>query len=99
MFATGFLYFGGMSFNPHKYVFIKKQKICSKYHQLFQKCNSLHVSISCDVELIDFNNMDSIMQALRKSDPDMENDFHEIERLFDVLPNFVFFTSETMRDF
>ena len=39
------------------------------------------------------------MQALRKSDPDMENDFHDILRLFDVLPNFVFFTSETMRDF
>ena len=34
---------------------VGKQKLSSKYHQLFEKCNSLHVSISCVVQLIDFN--------------------------------------------
>ena len=32
-----------------------KQEISSKYHQLVEKCNSLHFSISCVVQLIDFN--------------------------------------------
>ena len=32
---------------------VGKQKISSKYHQLVEKCNSLHVSISCVVQLID----------------------------------------------
>ena len=30
-------------------------KISSKYYQLAEKCNSLHVSISCVVRLVDFN--------------------------------------------
>ena len=34
---------------------IGKQKISSKYNQLIEKCNSLHVLISCVVQLIDFN--------------------------------------------
>ena len=34
---------------------VGKQKISSKYHQLVEKCNSLHVSISIVVQLIDFN--------------------------------------------
>ena len=34
---------------------VRKQKISSKYHQLVEKCNSLHVSISCVVQLNDFN--------------------------------------------
>ena len=34
---------------------VGKQKISSEYHQLVEKCNSLHVSISCVVQLIDFN--------------------------------------------
>ena len=31
-----------------------KQKISSKYHQLIQKCNSLHVSISVMPALVCF---------------------------------------------
>ena len=34
---------------------LAKQKISSKYHQFVVKCNSLHVSISCVVQLIEFN--------------------------------------------
>ena len=34
---------------------VGKQKISSKYHQLIEKCNSLHVSISCVVQLFDFS--------------------------------------------
>ena len=34
---------------------IGKQKISSKCNQLIEKSNSLHVSISCVVQLIDFN--------------------------------------------
>ena len=41
-----------------------KQEISSKYHQLFKKCNSQYISISCVVQLIDFNQMDSVMPAL-----------------------------------
>ena len=40
------------------------QKISSKYHQLVVICNKLHVSISCVLQLIDFNQMDSAMAAL-----------------------------------
>ena len=32
---------------------VGKQKISSRYHELVEKCNSLHVSISCVVQLID----------------------------------------------
>ena len=32
----------------------EKQNI-SKYHQFIEKCNSLHVSITCVVQLNDFN--------------------------------------------
>ena len=32
-----------------------KQNLSSKYHQLVANCNSLHISISCVVQLIDFN--------------------------------------------
>ena len=31
------------------------RKTDSKYHQLVEKCNSLHVSISCVVKLTDLN--------------------------------------------
>ena len=41
---------------------VEKQRISSKYDQLVEKCNSLHVSISCVVQLIDFNYM-SVMPA------------------------------------
>ena len=34
---------------------VGKQKTSSKYHQLVGKCNTLYVSISCVVQLIDFN--------------------------------------------
>ena len=34
---------------------IGKQKISNKYHQLVEKCKNLHVSISCVVQLIDFD--------------------------------------------
>ena len=34
---------------------VGKQKIPSIYHQFVEKCNSLYVSISCVVQLIDFN--------------------------------------------
>ena len=40
-----------------------KGKISSKYHQLVQKCNRLHVSISCVIQLIDFSEMDSVIPA------------------------------------
>ena len=42
---------------------VEKQRISSKYDQLVEKCNSLHVSISCVVQLIDFNYMDSECNA------------------------------------
>ena len=32
---------------------IGKQKISSKYHRLVEKCNSLHVSTNCVVQLVD----------------------------------------------
>ena len=31
---------------------VEKQKVTSKYHQFVEKCNSLHVSISCVVQLM-----------------------------------------------
>ena len=31
---------------------VEKQKVSSKYHQLFEKCNSLHVSSSCAIHRI-----------------------------------------------
>ena len=31
---------------------VLKQKVSSKYHHLVEKCNSLHVSISCTIQLI-----------------------------------------------
>ena len=34
---------------------VGKEKIPSEYYQLVEKCNNLHVSISCAVKLIDFN--------------------------------------------
>ena len=34
---------------------VGKQKISRKYRKLVEKCNSLHVSISCVVQLTDFN--------------------------------------------
>ena len=34
---------------------VGKLKISSKYHQLVEKCDSLRVSISCVIRLIDFN--------------------------------------------
>ena len=34
---------------------VGKQEIPSKYHQLVEKYNSLHVSISCVMQIIDFN--------------------------------------------
>ena len=34
---------------------VGKQKISSKYSQLVEKCNSLLVSISCAVQLINFS--------------------------------------------
>ena len=34
---------------------VGKQKIFNKYHQLIEKCDSLHVSISGVIQLIDFN--------------------------------------------
>ena len=43
---------------------VGKQEISSKYHQLVEKCNSLHVSISCVVQLVDLSQMDSVMPAL-----------------------------------
>ena len=36
----------------------------SKYHQLAEKCINLQVSVSCLVQIIDFNQMDSIMQVM-----------------------------------
>ena len=42
---------------------VGKQKISSKYNQLTEKCKSLHVSISCVLQLIDFHKMDSVMPA------------------------------------
>ena len=39
--------------------------ISSKYHQVVQKCNRLHISISRVVPLIDFSKMDSVMLALQ----------------------------------
>ena len=42
---------------------VGKKKISSKFHQLVEKCNSLHVSISCVVQIINFNYMDSVMPA------------------------------------
>ena len=44
---------------------VGKQKIFSKYHQLVEKCNSKHVSISFEVQPIDFNKMDSVMPVLQ----------------------------------
>ena len=43
---------------------VGKQKISSKYHQLVEKCNSLHASISCVIQLVDLSQMDSVMPAL-----------------------------------
>ena len=40
---------------------VGKQKIRSKYHQLVEKCNRLHVSISCVIQLVGFNYMVSVM--------------------------------------
>ena len=40
---------------------VGKQKISSKYHQLVEKCNRLYVSISCVVQLIGFNYLDSLI--------------------------------------
>ena len=34
---------------------VGKQTISSKYHQLVEKCNNLHVSTGCIVQIIDFN--------------------------------------------
>ena len=34
---------------------LKKLEVSNKFHQLVEKCNNLHVSISCVVQLIDFN--------------------------------------------
>ena len=33
----------------------RKTENISKYHQFIEKCNSLHVSITCVVQLNDFN--------------------------------------------
>ena len=35
----------------------------TEYHQLVEKCNSLQISITCVAQLIDFNQMDSVMPA------------------------------------
>ena len=42
----------------------ENKKISSKYCQLFEKCNNLHVLISCVVQLIDFNSMYSVIPPL-----------------------------------
>ena len=34
---------------------VGKQKISIKYYQVVEKCNTLHVSVSCVMPLIDFN--------------------------------------------
>ena len=43
---------------------VVKQNICSKYHQLIANCNSLHVSISCVVQFIDFNHGNIIQEGM-----------------------------------
>ena len=40
-----------------KNVVRKHGRISSKYHQLVEKCNSLHLSISCVTQQIDFDYM------------------------------------------
>ena len=42
---------------------VGKQKISCKYDQLVEKCNSLHVSISCVLQISNFHKMDSVMPA------------------------------------
>ena len=46
----------------------------------------------------DFNNW-SCINRQRKQKKIINNHFHNILRLFDVLPNFSFTTGETMRDY
>ena len=41
----------------------KTENMYSKYQKLVEKCNSLHVSTICVVQLIDFNEMDSVIPA------------------------------------
>ena len=57
-------------------------------------------------DLIKINNLDFTdivlndkSRSMRGTQKVTENAFHSILRLFDVLPNFPFITSETMRDY
>ena len=43
---------------------VGEQKMPSKYHQLVEKFNGQNLSSSCVMHLINFNYMDSVMQAL-----------------------------------
>ena len=50
------------------------------------------------LNMSDFNNW-SCINRQRKQKKIINNHFHNILRLFDVLPNFSFTTGETMRDY
>ena len=51
--------------------------ISIKHHQLVEKCNSIDVSTSCVVQVIDFNQMDRVMPAL-KSQNTLKNEKFKI---------------------